>query len=45
VRAELRRLQREQLVSEQLVRMTVAWHLTEKGVEFAAGADHHESDE
>jgi DNA-binding HxlR family transcriptional regulator len=45
VRAELKRLRREQLVSEHLVRTTVAWHLTEKGVELAAGADHHESDE
>jgi hypothetical protein len=45
VRAELKRLRQEQLVSEQLVRTTVAWQLTEKGIEAAAGADHDESDE
>jgi predicted ArsR family transcriptional regulator len=38
VRAELDRLRRDQLVREQLVRTTVAWHLTEKGVEVAAGS-------
>jgi hypothetical protein len=45
VRAELKRLRQEQLVSEQLLRTTVAWQLTEKGVEVSAGADQHESDD
>jgi hypothetical protein len=45
VRAELKRLRQEQLVSEQLLRTTVAWQLTEKGIELAAAADQRDSDE